>query len=149
MAARRIENELKDLERDPPADCSAGPEEDIFNWKAVIFGPPDSPYQGGVFNLVIQFPVEYPFRAPHVHFTTPIYHPNINGSGHICLDVLKREWSPALTIGKLLLSICSLLTDPNPNDPFMPEIAQMYINDRDKYDDIARAWTAQYALSDE
>ena len=88
-------------------------------------GPKDSPYQGGVFFLNITFPAEYPFQPPRCTFVTKIYHPNINSSGGICLDILKNEWSPALTISKVLLSICSLLDDPNPDDPLVPEIARV------------------------
>jgi len=73
-------------------------------------GPPDSPYEGGVFFLDINFPQDYPFKPPNVRFTTKIYHCNVNDQGGICLDILKGEWSPALTISKVLLSICSLLT---------------------------------------
>ena len=146
MSLRRIEKELIDLRKDPLLSCSAGPEgADMFVWEACIFGPDDSPYAGGVFILSIQFPVEYPFRAPHFKFKTRIYHPNINSAGLICLDILKGEWSPALTVGKVLLSICSLLTDPNPKDPFVPEAAEMYMNDREAYDEKARMWTLQYA----
>lgn len=67
---------------------------------------PDSPYQGGVFFLTIHFPTDYPFKPPKVAFTTRIYHPNINSNGSICLDILRSQWSPALTIskGKQLLS---------------------------------------------
>ena len=60
----------------------------------------DSPYAGGVFFLQIQFPTDYPFKPPKVHFTTRIYHPNINANGSICLDILRDQWSPALTISK-------------------------------------------------
>jgi ubiquitin-conjugating enzyme E2 D/E len=150
MSLRRIKHELADLHKDPPSNCSAGPEgEDLYRWEACIFGPDDSPYVGGVFNLTIQFPVEYPFRAPHIQFTTRIFHPNINSSGLICLDILKGEWSPALTIGKVLLSICSLLTDPNPDDPFVPDIAQLYKTDRATYEEQARRWTLMYAVPGE
>jgi ubiquitin-conjugating enzyme E2 D/E len=60
----------------------------------------DSPYSGGVFFLQIQFPTDYPFKPPKVHFNTRIYHPNINANGSICLDILRDQWSPALTISK-------------------------------------------------
>jgi len=63
-------------------------------------GPPDSPYQGGVFFLTIHFPTDYPFKPPKVAFSTRIYHPNINSNGSICLDILRAQWSPALTISK-------------------------------------------------
>ncbi|XP_010564270.1 PREDICTED: ubiquitin-conjugating enzyme E2 D2 isoform X2 [Haliaeetus leucocephalus] len=127
--------ELNDLARDPPAQCSAGPVgDDMFHWQATIMGPNDSPYQGGVFFLTIHFPTDYPFKPPKVAFTTRIYHPNINSNGSICLDILRSQWSPALTISKVLLSICSLLCDPNPDDPLVPEIARIYKTDREKKD---------------
>lgn len=150
MALRRIERELLELKRDPPLSCSAGPEgSDMFKWEGVIFGPDDSPFVGGVFKLTIQFPADYPFRPPHIQFKTPIYHPNINRSGMICMDILKGNWSPALTIGKVLLSICSLLTDANPDDPFMPDIAKQYKTNRAAYEEEARRWTMTYAIPDE
>lgn len=147
MALKRIKKELEDLKRDPPAQCSAGPvNDDLFHWQATIMGPPDSPYQGGVFFLTIHFPTDYPFKPPKVAFTTRIYHPNINSNGSICLDILRSQWSPALTISKVLLSICSLLCDPNPDDPLVPEIARSYKTDREKYNELAREWTRKYAM---
>ncbi|PWZ09077.1 Ubiquitin-conjugating enzyme E2 [Zea mays] len=142
MASKRILKELKDLQKDPPTSCSAGPAgEDMFHWQATIMGPPDSPYAGGVFLVNIHFPPDYPFKPPKVSFKTKVFHPNINSNGSICLDILKEQWSPALTISKVLLSICSLLTDPNPDDPLVPEIAHMYKTDRPKYEATARSWT--------
>ncbi|KAG6753731.1 hypothetical protein POTOM_041729 [Populus tomentosa] len=260
MASKRILKELKDLQKDPPTSCSAGPvAEDMFHWQATIMGPPDSPYAGGVFLVTIHFPPDYPFKPPkvmtfanpgYVHtlvnlkgeslcvcpdegisslldniikimlvvplsprppsgrglrfeplfcnkekgrafislmlfpnqqnwkkysglyevliqyelrcedmlndaalaskacvaFRTKVFHPNINSNGSICLDILKEQWSPALTISKVLLSICSLLTDPNPDDPLVPEIAHMYKTDRNKYETTARSWTQKYAM---
>merc|ERR1712203_708175 len=144
---KRIQKELNDLSNDPPANCSAGPNgDDHFNWQATIMGPPDSAYQGGVFFLNINFPSDYPFKPPKVQFTTKIYHCNVNTNGSICLDILQSQWSPALTISKVLLSICSLLTDPNPDDPLVPEIAKLYKTDREKYTKLAREWTGKYAM---
>ncbi|XP_034849695.1 ubiquitin-conjugating enzyme E2 E2 isoform X1 [Mirounga leonina] len=94
---------------------SAGPKGDnIYEWRSTILGPPGSVYEGGVFFLDITFSPDYPFKPPKVTFRTRIYHCNINSQGVICLDILKDNWSPALTISKVLLSICSLLTDCNP-----------------------------------
>ena len=150
MAQNRITRELKDLQRDPPSNCSAGPTgDDIFKWEGCIFGPEDTPFHGGVFKLSIQFPVDYPFRAPHIKFITKIDQPNINSSGLICLDILKDKWSPALTISKVLLSITSLLSDPNPDDPFVADIANLYKSNRTAYTEQAQAWTMQYAIPDE
>ncbi|KAI7090507.1 ubiquitin-conjugating enzyme [Hortaea werneckii] len=167
MALKRINKELTDLGRDPPSSCSAGPigddlrtgssygrenkaknaNRDIqFHWQATIMGPGDSPYSGGVFFLAIHFPTDYPFKPPKVNFTTRIYHPNINSNGSICLDILRDQWSPALTISKVLLSICSMLTDPNPDDPLVPEIAHVYKTDRSRYEATAREWTRKYAI---
>lgn len=147
MALKRIQRELAELGRDPPANCSAGPVgDDLFHWQATIMGPEDSPYSGGVFFLDIHFPADYPFKPPKVSFTTRIYHCNINSNGGICLDILKEQWSPALTISKVLLSICSLLTDANPDDPLVPDIAQLYKNNRTQHDATAREWTAKYAM---
>mmetsp|Transcript_33031 Transcript_33031/g.51653 ORF Transcript_33031/g.51653 Transcript_33031/m.51653 type:complete len:149 (-) Transcript_33031:47-493(-) len=147
MALKRIQREYAEFRKDPPAYTSAGPvnDSDMMNWKATIIGPEDSPYQGGVFSLNIHFPADYPFKPPKMVFTTKIYHPNISSSGGICLDILKDQWSPALTISKVLLSICSLLTDPNPDDPLVPDIAQTYVRDRKKFNATAREWTRKFA----
>ena len=147
MSLRRIQKELNDLQKDAPDNCSAGPQGDnLYIWEGVIVGPTDSPYVNGIFKLEIHFPSDYPFKAPKVLFKTKVYHPNISSSGNICLDILKNQWSPALTIGKVLLSISSLLTDANPKDPLMPEIANEYISNRAAYEQKAREWTLLYAM---
>jgi len=141
------QKELQGLSEDPPANCSAGHVgDDYFNWSASIMGPADSAYAGGIFFLSINFPSDYPFKPPKCQFTTKIYHCNVNSNGAICLDILKDQWSPALTISKVLLSISSLLTDPNPSDPLVPEIAQLYIKDRTKHDQTVREWVQKYAV---
>ncbi len=146
MSVRRIQKELQDFQRDAPENCSAGARGDnLYIWDAMILGPTDSPYAGGVFKLEVHFPTDYPFKPPKVIFVTKIFHPNIHTNGSICLDILKDKWSPALTVNKVLLSICSLLTDPNPNDPLVGNIADMYLRNRPLYEQTARQWTEQYA----
>uniref|UniRef100_A0A8D2JCV0 E2 ubiquitin-conjugating enzyme n=1 Tax=Varanus komodoensis TaxID=61221 RepID=A0A8D2JCV0_VARKO len=142
----RIQKELADITLDPPPNCSAGPKGDnIYEWRSTILGPPGSVYEGGVFFLDITFTPEYPFKPPKVTFRTRIYHCNINSQGVICLDILKDNWSPALTISKVLLSICSLLTDCNPADPLVGSIATQYMTNRAEHDRMARQWTKRYA----
>ncbi|KAI9139737.1 ubiquitin-conjugating enzyme/RWD-like protein [Paraphysoderma sedebokerense] len=145
-SAKRIQKELADISLDPPPNCSAGPKDDnLYEWVSTIMGPKGSPYAEGVFFLDINFPQDYPFKPPKVSFRTKIYHCNINSQGNICLDILKDQWSPALTISKVLLSICSLLTDANPHDPLVASIAHQYLNDRELHDKTAKEWTKRYA----
>jgi ubiquitin-conjugating enzyme E2 D/E len=143
---QRLSKELKDMQKNDIPNLSASPiDNNLFEWNAIILGPIGTPYEGGVFNLNIHIPTNYPFKPPIVIFKTKIYHPNINSSGNICLDILKSQWSPALTITKILLSICSLLADPNPNDPLMPEIAKQLKDDPELYNKTAKDWTTIYA----
>lgn len=132
--SNRIRKELQEFELDPPENCSAGPADhsDLDNWLAVIQGPEGSEYEGETFELSIVLPANYPFAPPVVKFITPILHCNIK-NGSICLDILKKGWSPALTIGKVLLSITSLLHRQNPDDPLDPVAAELYKRDRDEF----------------
>lgn len=149
---KRIEKELEQLDADFQSipGCSAGPISDnLFRWSGTITGTVDTPYEHGVFKLDIIFPRDYPYKAPNVTFITPIYHCNINEDGQICLDILKDKWSPILTIGKVLLSICSLLSDPNPDDPLNTDAADIFLSDRGFHDRIAREYTRKYAVIEE
>ena len=143
----RLKKELEDLINNPPCNCSAGliDDDNFYNWEATILGPVGSVYEGGIFHLNIEFPQDYPFKCPKVKFITPIYHCNISLNGSICLDILKDQWSPALTINKVLLSICSLMDDPNPNDPLVIEIANLYIKNKEVFNYNAREHTIKYA----
>ena len=147
QVTKRLRQEIKELKSSDIVEISAGPIniDNIYKWSATILGPEGSPYEGGVFLLKIYFPNEYPFKPPKVEFQTKIYHPNINKDGSICLDILKNEWSPALTVSKILLSISSLLTDPNPADPLVPEIANLYKKNKKLYNKKAALWTKKYA----
>lgn len=149
MSLKRIQKEAKDMSNvdEAVSGISGGPANDnnIYHWKGTIVGPEGTPYEGGLFYLNIKIPKEYPFKPPNVTFTTPIYHCNITSGGAICLDLLRDQWSPALTINDLLLSLSSMLNEPNPDDPYVPEIASLYKSNRAKHDQIAREHTFQNA----
>ena len=144
---KRILKEMQELATETCSNISAGPVDDnnIFIWSATLIGPDDSPYAEGVFLLKINFPNNYPFKPPQITFDTKIFHPNISSSGSICLDILQSNWSPALTITKTLLSISSLLTDPNPDDPLDAAAGKMYKNNREEFIKKAKEVTQQYA----
>ena len=127
MAQQRVAMEWTEIEKNPTAGISvAQVNDDPFHWQATIKGQEGSPFAGGVFFLDIAFPYNYPFEPPKIHFQTKIYHPNIDSMGKICLDILLDCWSPALTISKVLPMICSLMTDPNLDDPLEADIAKEY-----------------------
>ncbi|XP_073520004.1 epithelial-stromal interaction protein 1 isoform X2 [Phyllobates terribilis] len=139
-----IQKELTALQRDPPDYCSVGlVEDDLFHWQVAMMGPLNSPYQHGIFYLKIDFPTGYPFIPPNVTFITKIYHPNINNI--ISLDILSSRWSPVLTLSNVLMSIYTLLCDPNLDDPLVPDIAEIYKTDKEKYNKTANHWTQKYA----
>ncbi|CAH6421739.1 Ubiquitin-conjugating enzyme E2 [uncultured virus] len=147
---KRLQRELKEVQQDPPSNCSAGLNDedgsDLLHWKATIMGPQLTPYEGGIFNLNIVFTEKYPFNPPSIKFTTKVFHPNIDKSGHICLDILKSQWSPALSISRVLLSISSLLSDPNADDPLDADAARLYKVDKAAYELRAREYTQKYAM---
>mgnify|MGYP003388952288 FL=1 len=146
MSLNRINKELNEFKIDPPSNCSAGPvNDDLYKWEATIIGPEKTPYENGVFKLEIHFPNNYPFKPPKIKFITRIFHPNINRYGNICLDILDKQWSPALTINKVLLSISSLLSDPNADDPLDVRAAQLYNENREEFNQTARTYTLQNA----
>lgn len=151
---------------DPPCGILAAPKDSNmfsfpfpvkrrYEWEARLNGPKDTPYEGGVFFLDIHFPEDYPFQPPKVvachcnndkiTFRTRIYHCNINSNGVICLDTIKNNWSAALTISKVLLTIMQLLSEPNPADPLVKPIAHEMMNSPETYFKTAQEWTKKYA----
>ena len=138
---------FEEFTKDPPLGCSGGPvDNNLQKWEALLVGPIDSPYAGGIFKLSIELPENYPFKPPKFRFLTPIFHPNISSEGFICLDTLNKAWSPVLTISKTILSISSLLCDPNPNDPLDKAVAQIYLKDKEKFNKLARNHTLTHAF---
>eukprot|EP01018_Ginkgo_biloba_P001437 Gb_23918 [translate_table: standard] len=148
----RMQREIKLLQTDPPPGVCAWPSEDhlITNVEAQIQGPEGTVYAKGIFKLQVQVPERYPFEPPNVRFVTPIYHPNIDNGGRICLDILnlppKGAWRPSLNIATVLASIGLLLAEPNPDDGLMSDISAEYKHGRSIFDQKARSWTQKYAV---
>ena len=119
MGKGRVKKELKDLRKDKKCGVEAETVGDnLGHLVGTLQGPEDSPYEGGVFKVDIKIPDSYPFEPPKMKFTTKVWHPNISSqTGAICLDILKDEWSPALTLKTALLSLQALLCSPEPDDP--------------------------------
>jgi len=124
----------------------------IFNNynKAQIQGPAESPFAEGTYTLSINIPDRYPFEPPRVRFITPIYHPNIDSDGRICLDTLKMQpqgsWSPSININTLLLTIRVLMANPNADDGLVPEITEEYKRDRSLWKKKAQEHTSSHAV---
>ena len=128
---RRLKRELEIITKDPPEGITAGLAGDNLSyWSASIAGPQGSPYAGGTFFVAISVPLEYPSKPPSIRFLTHIYHPNISSEdGSVFVDVLGDMWCAALTIPTILVSVQSLLTDPNPEDPCEVDICTSSVDD--------------------
>nr|XP_039266252.1 ubiquitin-conjugating enzyme E2 D2-like [Styela clava]XP_039266775.1 ubiquitin-conjugating enzyme E2 D2-like [Styela clava] len=149
MALRRLQYEYNKLVTNSKTEFPRVKpinDENLFEWRAEIEGPVGTPYEGGIFKIFITYPTDYPFKPPKLHFETKIYHPNISEKGFVCVDILQKQWSPALTTSKILLSITSLLATPNPDDPMNSDAARLYLQDRRKYYERAKLWTSQQAM---
>ncbi|KAL9646214.1 hypothetical protein ABK040_008087 [Willaertia magna] len=146
MAQKRIMKDLANLQQNGLEGVEAGPVgEDIFTWDAYIEGPTGTPYEGGKWKLKIQFPVDYPFTSPKIHFVTPIYHPNVNTDGKICLNILDKEWNPAVNISQVLDTIKILIREPNPESAVLPSIGKLYETNREAFNEEAKRHTEEHA----
>ncbi|XP_030329356.1 ubiquitin-conjugating enzyme E2 T [Strigops habroptila] len=146
----RLKRELSLLTAEPPPGITCWQEENrVDDLRAQIVGGAGTPYEKGIFDLEILIPERYPFEPPKIRFLTPIYHPNIDSAGRICLDVLrlppKGAWRPSLNISTLLTSIQLLMAEPNPDDPLMTSISSEYKYKKELFLLNAREWTEKYA----
>lgn len=153
MLVRRMKRELDLLSRGGAAPgISAWPRDegsrlDVID--AEITGAADTPYHNGVFRLELNIPPEYPLKPPRVRFVTPIYHPNIDSQGRVCLDTLtmppKGAWKPSLNIATLLTTVQALMSSPNVDDGLMVEITDEYRRNPGLFREKARQHTLKHA----
>lgn len=148
-AETRLTKELDEVSRldDNSGVCATPIDPSNFRHLiGTIRGPVGTPYESGVFDIDVVIPNQYPFEPPKMKFITKIWHPNISSqTGAICLDVLKDQWSPALTIKTALLSLQALLCSPEPDDPQDAQVARMYKKNIEEFNDTAKFWTDTYA----
>jgi ubiquitin-conjugating enzyme E2 G2 len=152
-ALKRLMTEYKELTVNPPDGIQAGPldESNYFEWESFIQGPESTPYEHGVFTAILKFPKDYPLSPPVMKFTNEMYHPNIYPDGTVCISILhapgndpngyehaSERWSPVQSVEKILLSVVSMLAEPNTESPASVEAAKMYRLDRPQFDKIVR-----------
>ncbi|WVQ71196.1 hypothetical protein IAR50_000721 [Cryptococcus sp. DSM 104548] len=144
---RRVQKEIKDCAKDKTSGIAIEMiDENPFHLVGAFPGPPDTPYEGGYYEVDIVIPDTYPFQPVKMKFITKVYHPNVSSaSGAICLDILKDAWSPVLTLKSTLISLQSLLCEPIPNDPQDAQVAKHYLTDRASFNDTAKHWAQAYA----
>ena len=154
IATQRIQREFNEVTRsDEVAKNLIAIElvnNSLVDLRGRITGPPDTPYEGGVFHLEIKIPETYPFNPPKVKFVTRIWHPNISSvTGAICLDILKDQWAAAMTIRTVLLSLQALLAAAEPDDPQDAVVAKQYKESHELFKLTAKHWTSIYARAND
>jgi peroxin-4 len=138
-AAKRLRKELQSLEKsarngDADTDIYLRPTSptSLLHWTALIKGPVDTPYEGGVFRLSIHCGTDYPLAPPTITFETTIFHPNVHFTkGDICLDILKKEWSPAWGLQASCRAVLALLCDPDADSPLNCDAGNMVRGKKD------------------
>jgi ubiquitin-conjugating enzyme E2 C len=129
QVSKRLQSELMNLMTSQDKGISAFPDGDnLLSWIGTVEGPQDSVYEGLKYKLRLEFPAGYPYQSPTVRFTTPCFHPNVDTHGNICLDILKEKWSALYEVRTILLSIQSLLGEPNNASPLNTRAAELWQN---------------------
>ncbi|KAG6772696.1 hypothetical protein POTOM_024115 [Populus tomentosa] len=142
----RLLKEYKEVQREKVADpdiqlvCD---DSNIFKWTALVKGPSETPFEGGVFQLAFSVPEQYPLQPPQVRFLTKIFHPNVHfKTGEICLDILKNAWSPAWTLQSVCRAIIALMAHPEPDSPLNCDSGNLLRSgDVRGYQSMARMYT--------
>lgn len=145
-AKRRLMKDLKTVKIDSNRTIFAEPlEDDLMTWTAVILGPETTAFEGGTFSLVLVFPETYPQDPPTIRFLSEMFHPNIYPNGELCLDILSNRWSPSYDVLAILISIQSLLNDPNVKSPANADAAHLFSADSCAYtrkvkESVEKSW---------
>eukprot|EP00545_Synedropsis_sp_CCMP1620_P012569 CAMPEP_0119004692 /NCGR_PEP_ID=MMETSP1176-20130426/1299_1 /TAXON_ID=265551 /ORGANISM="Synedropsis recta cf, Strain CCMP1620" /LENGTH=174 /DNA_ID=CAMNT_0006956427 /DNA_START=31 /DNA_END=555 /DNA_ORIENTATION=+ len=154
-AVKRLRKELQHLERSNDKNDNdnvylrpSSAASSILKWTALLLGPTETPYEGGVFQLRIDCGSDYPMAPPKVHFVTKIFHPNVHfQTGEVCLDILQKEWSPAWGLVSACRAILALLSDADATSPLNCDAGNMVRNgDWQAFRTTARMYTMENAM---
>ncbi len=145
MAFKRLASELKQITKEPNYFYSIKPHENNFLiWDFVLIGPQDTIYEGGLFDGEIMFAQNYPIEPPKVKFNN-IIHPNIHRTGEVCISILHQgrdvygyekdyeRWNPGHGVDSIMMSIISMLSEPNFESPANIEYSKMWKDEPEKY----------------
>ncbi|AOW01176.1 ubiquitin-conjugating enzyme/RWD-like protein [Yarrowia lipolytica] len=146
----KIKKDVKELFSKTPADICVPRDYDgsLQNVAIVILGPEATPYYGGAWQMVIKVPSDYPQSAPKAFFKTRIFHPNVQPStGEVCVDTLKRDWTPTTSLCDILVTIRCLLVHPNPESALNEEAGKLLLEDYAAFSRTARLMTNVHALN--
>ena len=154
-----LKKQFKDINQASDLGLSVGlvDENNFYKWSVVIFGPTETIYEGGFFRAILDFPEDYPNNPPKMQFTTKMWHPNIYKDGKVCISILhppgtdkfneqekaEERWRPSLGAEEILLSVISMLNDPNPDSPANIDAAVMFRNNREEYNSKVRSLVFQ------
>lgn len=135
ISTKRVTAEIKKLKKDKmPFGIEIEPREDIFTWDAKITGGQGTPHEGLTYKILVRIDKEdYPKKPPSIKFMSKIFHPNVYRDGQICIDILQHQWAPTLRIVTALVSIQSMLDDPNPSSPANRDAANLYLKNKELY----------------
>ena len=147
-AVKRLMTEYRQLMKDTPEGISAGPisEDNFLEWECLIAGPADTCYEGGVFPATLVFPADYPLNPPKMKFVPPIFHPNVYPNGEVCISILhapgddpnhyesaSERWSPIQSVEKILLSVMSMLAEPNDESGANIDASKLWRDNREAF----------------
>eukprot|EP01125_Pyxidicula_operculata_P002063 TRINITY_DN12018_c0_g1_i1.p1 TRINITY_DN12018_c0_g1~~TRINITY_DN12018_c0_g1_i1.p1 ORF type:complete len:529 (-),score=107.78 TRINITY_DN12018_c0_g1_i1:228-1814(-) len=121
--------------------------QDVFSWKVILKGQPDTPYEHGHWIVNVNFPSDYPFRAPDVRFSTPIYHLNVSPDGKLCIDILRDAWNPAVKMEKVLQTLLDLMKSPDLSSALDTVKANVFTDNAVTYNNNAAAHTKQHCMT--
>ena len=145
LPRRRLLKEVRDFQNPPPGITAEPINGDLFHWHATISGPDNTPYAGGVFNLKINIPSDYPHKAPEVFFDPPLYHPSVDQeTGEACLAMIQTEWAPTVLLTKVLTKLRELVEKPEPEHARAPEIAEEFLNNPTQFNKKVKEWIAKH-----